>query len=257
MKLYKHISCTLQDRVAYITLKSPTLNDVLIIELMDALMSMQEDPGTKVIVIKAEDGADFCTGVDIEYLKRMQRYNMQQNHADANNLAQLFLTIYRSTKVVIAEVQGAAVAAGCGLITVCDFVFASSDAVFGFDEVKNGTVPAISMAFILRKIGETRGKELMLSGKIIDAIKAVRYDLVTDIFPANDLSKYVNDFASNLCKEASAASLQLTKKMIADIQAFPLENAMQFAAKMNAYARATDDRKRAIDAKINEEEITW
>lgn len=260
MKIYQHLDYALENRVAYITLNRPdkrnALNDVLMIELKDAVMSAEQDAGVKAIVIRA-NGKAFCAGADLEYLQRLQGYNMEQNLADSSTLAQLFLTIYRATKVVIAQVEGAAIAGGCGLVTVCDFAFVVPEAKFGYPEVKIGFVPAIVMTFLLRKAGETRGKELMLSGNIIDAETAEKYNLINRIIPADEIKGFVRNFAEEICRTNSAASMQLTKKMIADIQDFPLENAIKFAAKMNAYARATDDCKKGIEAFLQKEEMEW
>jgi methylglutaconyl-CoA hydratase len=182
---------------------------------------------------------------------------MDQNMADSSALAQLFLHIYRSPKVIIAQVEGDAFDSGCGLITVCDFVFAVPLARFGFTEVKMGWAPALIMPFLLRKIGETRCKELLLSGETISGQQAQEYHLINRIVPQGDIQDYVKAFAQNMCRYNSPASLQLTKKMIADIQDFPMENAIKFAAKMNAYSRATDDSKRGIEATLNQDEIQW
>ncbi|MDX2247795.1 MAG: enoyl-CoA hydratase-related protein [Bacteroidia bacterium] len=260
MKIYQFLEYLVEERIAFITLNRPekrnALNDILIAELKDALMAAEQDLSVKIIVIRG-NGAAFCAGVDLDYLQRMQGYNMEQNLADSSSLAQLFLTIYRGTKVVIAQVEGAAIAGGCGLVTVCDFAFVVPEAKLGYTEVRIGFVPAIVMTFLLRKIGETRAKELLLSGKIIDAQTAVDYHIVNQVVPAEEIGAYVRKFALEMCTQNSAASLQLTKKMIADIQSFPLEDAMRFAAKMNAYSRATDDCKRGVTAFLNKESHSW
>ncbi|WNJ17446.1 enoyl-CoA hydratase-related protein [Pontibacter sp. G13] len=260
MKLYQHLTYQVEDRVGYITLNRPdkrnALNDVLMVELRDAFMQAEQSAEVKVIVLKG-NGPAFCAGADLDYLRKLQGYTMEQNMADSSALASVFLTIYRSTKVVIAQIEGHAIAGGCGLATVCDFAFSVPDAKFGYTEVRIGFVPAVVMTFLLRKVGETRGKELMLSGSLIDAQTAVDYDLINRVIPADEMEGYVKEFAQKLCQKNSSASMQLTKKMIADIQDFPLENAIKFAAKMNAHARTTPDCQRGIQAFLDKEKIQW
>lgn len=260
MKIYQCLEYGVEDRVAYITLNRPekrnALNDMLMVELRDAVMTAEQDALVKVVVLRAH-GEAFCAGADLEHLQRMQRYNLEENRADSQTLAQLFQTIYKSSKVVIAQVEGHAIAGGCGLATVCDFTFAVPQAKFGYTEVRIGFVPAIVMVFLLRKIGETRAKELMLTGKLIDAETAVAYALINQIVPAVEIGDFVTQFAQDLCRNNSTSSMQLTKKMVADIQDFPLENALKFAARMNAYSRATDDCKRGIQAFLNKEPLEW
>lgn len=257
---YQHLLTEVKDRVLFLTLNRPEadnrLNDVLVVELRDAVLRAQEDPMVKVIVLRAA-GAAFCAGPAPDYLQQVMRYNMDQHMADSSAMAQLYLSIYRSTKVVIAQVEGDALADGCGLASVCDFSFVVPEARLGFPEVRSGFVPALAMTFLLRKLGETRAKQLMLSGQTFPAAQAYQYQLITEVVPATEIRAQVEAFAAQLVTKASPAALQLTKKMIADIQDFPLENSLKFAAKMNAYARATEDCKRGIEALLEEEEAGW
>ncbi len=260
MNLYQTIDYTVKERIAYITLNRPdkrnALNDVLLIELKDAILRAENTALIKVVVLNA-NGPVFCAGADLEYIRKMQAYSLEENMADSNVMAEVFQLIYRSSKVFIAQVEGHAIAGGCGLMTVCDFAFVVPEAQMGYTEARIGFVPAIVMVFLLRKIGETRAKELLLSADLISADKALRYDLINNIIPAEEIQGYVYQFASRLCVQNSAASMQLTKKMAADLPDLPLGNALNFAAKMNAYARANDDCKRGIQAFLNKEKINW
>jgi methylglutaconyl-CoA hydratase len=260
MKLYQTLESNVESRVAYLTLNRPekrnALNDVLIAELKDAVLAAEQHPEAKVIVIRAK-GPVFCAGADLAYLQKMQGYDMEQNMADSSTLAQLFLSLYRCTKVVIAQVEGQAIAGGAGLMTVCDFAYAVPEAQIGYPEVRIGFVPALVMPFLLRKVGETRAKQLLLSGDLLGAEQAQRYGLVTEVVPADEIQEAVEALALRLCTQNSAASLQLTKKMVADIQDFPLENAIQFAARLNAHARGTEECRRGVAAFLNKEDLTW
>jgi methylglutaconyl-CoA hydratase len=246
--------------VGYITLnradKRNALNDVFVKELMHAVLLAEQTPELKVMIINAK-GKAFCAGADLEMLQRMQDFSFEENLHDSSALAELFKLIYRSNKVYIAQIEGHALAGGCGLATVCDFAFSVPEAKLGYTEVRIGFVPAIVMFFLLRKIGETRTKELLLSGDLISAEQAVTYHLINHVIPADEIQETVFQFAHKLCNQASTASLQLTKKMIADIQLFPIDEGLQFAAKMNAYARETEDCKNGIAAFLNKEEIVW
>lgn len=260
MKLYECLEYQAKDRVATITLNRPesgnALTNIMVVEWKDAMLAAEKDPEVKVVVIRAK-GEHFCQGLDPGYLKQISAYNLEQNAADSSGLAQLMIGIYRSTKVVIAEVQGEAMAEAVGIVSACDFTYASDSAIFATPEVKMGLVPALPMVFLLRKVGETRAKELMLSGMSITAEQAERYNLINRVVGAGELSGEVAQLASRLCEDNSAASLQLIKKMSADIQDFPMENAITFAAKMNAYARVAPDSKRGIAARLDQIFPKW
>jgi methylglutaconyl-CoA hydratase len=257
---YQFIEFEIADRIAYISLNRPekrnALNDVMVAELRQAFALAEEDESVKVVILRA-NGKAFCAGADLEYLRKLQTFTLEQNLADSNALAEIFRFIYRSTKVYIALVEGHAIAGGCGLVTVCDFAFSVPEAKFGYSEVRIGFIPAIVMFFLLRKIGETKAKEMLLTGEIIAAEAAQAFGLINRVIPADKIQEEVQDFAEMLCTKNSAASMQLTKKMIADIQSFPVDNALSFAAKMNAHSRATEDCVRGIQSFLNKEEISW
>ncbi|MEM7655570.1 MAG: enoyl-CoA hydratase/isomerase family protein [Bacteroidota bacterium] len=194
MKLYQCLEYQANNRVATITLNRPeagnALTNVMVVEWKDAMMAAEKDPEVKVIVIRAK-GEHFCQGLDGSYLKQVMGYNLEQNAADSSSLAQLMLVIYRSTKVVISEIQGEVVGEGVGLVSACDFAIAAKGASFATPEVKMGLVPALPMVFLLRKIGETRSKELMLTGDAISAEAAASYDLINRAVDASVLAEEV------------------------------------------------------------------
>ncbi|MBA4145346.1 MAG: methylglutaconyl-CoA hydratase [Cytophaga sp.] len=248
------------DRVGYLTLNRPekrnALSHELVSELKVALRRAEEDAHVKVIVLKA-NGEAFCAGADLAYLQQLQHFSFEENLADSHHLKALFLQIYTLKKVVIAQVQGHALAGGCGIATVCDFAYAVPEARLGYTEVKIGFIPAIVMVFLLRKIGEQKAKQLLLSGELIKAETAMQMGLINQVVPAESLETTVSAFAQKLIKNNSAQSMELTKKMISEVQSLPMSEALNYAAEMNANARATDDCKKGIDAFLHKKEISW
>lgn len=248
------------DRIATITLnraeKRNALNGAMVSALKEAFVKAANDERAKIIILKG-NGKVFCAGADLEYLQKLQRNTYDENLEDSHNLKDLFLTIYRNPKVVIAQVHGHAIAGGCGLATVCDFVYTVPGAGFGYTEVKIGFIPAIVKVFLLRRIGEARSKELLLTGEWINAEKALEIGLVNKIVKEEELERVVQEFALSLCNNNSGQSMALTKKMIAEIQSMDLNEATDYAAKMNAQARSTEDCKRGIAAFLNKEGLKW
>lgn len=249
-----------KSRVAYITLNRPekrnAFSQELVLELKKAFTKAEKDENVKVIVFDAV-GKVFCAGADLGYLQSLQSNSFEENLEDSSILKSLYEQIYKHPKIVIAQVQGHAIAGGCGLMTVCDFAFTVPHAKFGYTEVKIGFVPAIVMVFLLRKIGEARAKKLLLSGDLISAEEAIEMGIVTKIVEAEKLKQHVFDFAQHLCKTNSAQSMTLTKQMIAQVQEQNLSDGLQYAAQMNAKARAMDDCKAGIQAFLTKEKIVW
>jgi methylglutaconyl-CoA hydratase len=260
MEKNEYIRYEVVDRVAWITIDRPdkrnALNSKVVAELLTAFQVAEAAENVKVCVLKA-NGKAFCAGADLEYLKTLQAYDFDQNLQDSSQLKSAFEWIYKMGKPVIAMIQGHAIAGGAGLATVCDFAFSVPEAQFGYTEVRIGFIPAIVMLFLIRKIGETRAKELLLSGALIDAATAERYNMITKVVAADEIEAFVKTFAGHLCTQNSAQSMAITKKMIGDIQHFPVAEALNFAARMNARARGSEDCKRGIAAFLNKEEISW
>jgi methylglutaconyl-CoA hydratase len=248
------------DRIAYITLNRPDKRNALNHEMVDllkkALTRANQDTTVKAVVIKAE-GKVFSAGADLQYLQQLQNNSYEDNLADSKNLKGLFQQIYTHDKVVIAQVQGHAIAGGCGLATVCDFVITHPGVRFGYSEVHIGFVPAIVMVYLIRRIGEGRARELLLSGHLIEAGQALEWGLVNRMVPADSLEQQVTDFALKLVDENSGQSMKRIKTMIAAVQEMGLEAALAFAVEQNAQARGTDDCRQGISAFLNKQPNKW
>jgi len=123
--------------------------------------------------------------------------------------------------------------------------------------VKIGFIPAIVKVFLLRKIGEGKSKELLLSGKLYEAVDAQKMGLVNEVVEAEKLSGIVYEFAQQLIQNNSGQSMAFTKQMIAEVQEKGLEEGLQYAAEQNAKARASEDCKKGIAAFLNKETPKW
>jgi methylglutaconyl-CoA hydratase len=256
----KYVTYESVNRIGFITLnraeKRNSLSHELVGELKECFRKAEADDTVKVIVLKAH-GEAFCAGADLAYLQDLQKFSYQQNLDDSNDLKELFLTIYSLKKIVIAEVQGHALAGGCGLATICDFVYSVPEAKFGYTEVKIGFIPAIVMVFLLRKIGEGKAKQLLLSGDLVSSQEALQLGLINKVVSKETLSDEVGKFAKHLIESNSASSMMMTKQMIAQVQSMKLDDALSFASEMNAKARATDDCKKGIDSFLRKEKMNW
>ena len=236
--------------------KRNALNSEFVTELRNAFSEANDDDSIRVIILKG-NGKAFSAGADLEYLQKLQNNSYEENLADSSHLMELFKSMYFHKKIIIAQVEGHALAGGCGLATVCDFVFSVPEALYGYTEVKIGFIPAIVMFFLLRKTNENKARELMLSGKLIDASYAQTSGIVYKVVPKETIENEVFEFAQKLATETSAEAVALTRKMIAEIQSMETSEALLYAASQNATARATNDCKKGIAAFLSKEDIKW
>ncbi len=260
MKELEFASFNIEERVAYITINRPekrnALNSQVVQDLKDLFSEAEASDEAKIIVLRA-NGDAFCAGADLAYLKELQSNTFEENIADSNHLKELFEQIYHNKKVVIAQVEGHAIAGGGGLATVCDFVFSVPEAKFGFTEVKIGFVPAIISVFILRKIGEMRTKELLLTGDLVTANKAKALSLINYVYDKDDIEDEVQSFAEKLINNCSGDSLGLTKELLANVSSMGYKEGLNYASEMNANARSSKDCVAGISAFLNKDKIIW
>jgi methylglutaconyl-CoA hydratase len=260
MTSYTYLTYHCLNKIGYITLnridKRNALNALYVTELKQAFTHAYNDEACKVIVLKSNADV-FCAGADLEYLKQLQNNTYEENYEDSSHLASMFEMIYAGPKVVIAQIEGHAIAGGCGLAAICDFSFAIPEANFAYTEVKIGFIPAIVMIFLIRKIGEGKARELLLGGHSITAAAAEKRGLINQVVSKDLIENEVTKLANRLISDNSSESMRLVKEMISKVQTMEVEHALDFAAQMNAKARATSDCKKGISAFLNKEKIVW
>jgi methylglutaconyl-CoA hydratase len=243
---------SIKNQIALIKLNRPekrnALHPDLVKEFKQKLALAENDKEVSVLILTGE-GKSFCAGADLSYLNDLREYSPSQNEDDSKTLAELFLQIYNFPKPTIAAVNGAAIAGGCGLASVCDIIVADKQhAKFGYSEVKIGFVPAIVSIFLIRKIGEGGAKHLFLTGEIIDAEKAYQAGLVN--YLAGNALTFSFELANNLLKN-SDYSMQFTKKMINDLSIMPVEKAVEYCIELNAISRTSEDFKNGLSSFLN------
>ena len=142
--------------------------------------------GARVVVLAGE-GESFCAGLDLAVLREMGSMSSEQHRVEAERVARMFRVLWECDVPTIAMVQGAAVAGGTGLATMCDFTVAAPEAKFGYTEVRIGFVPALVSAYLALQVGDKVARGLMLSGRLFGADEALRLGLVNELVPTAEL----------------------------------------------------------------------
>ena len=255
---YSTLTLDLDGPLAVLTLNRPDKRNAISYELIDdilrALQQVEQSPAQILILTGA--GKAFCSGMDLDNLRSITGRTEEENLADSGTMARLFRTLYESPKVTIAAVNGAAVAGGCGLATLCDFTLASSEAKFGYTEVRIGFVPAIVSAFLLRQIGEKHARDLLLTGRIIGADEAFRMGLVNEIVAPEKLLERARDLAASLLNN-SPASLRATKRLLKRYASESLDREIAAAVEENARIRRTADFREGVSSFLEKRNPRW
>ena len=234
--------------------KRNAISTQMIADLLRALEHAEENRAR--VVILTGSGKAFCAGMDLDELQHIARQTQQKNLEDARRVTKLLYRLYSFPRPVIAAVNGAAIAGGCGLATVTDFTIAVPEAKFGYTEVKLGFMPALVSVFLRRRIGDRNVRDLLLTGKIIDAAEALRIGLITEIVPTESLMDRAREIAATLLT-ASPSAVAQTKKLLLNFDKAAIRAELEVAIEANADIRSTPDFREGVTAFLEKRTPKW
>src|SRR6478672_855192 len=256
--MYSTLILEFSGEIAKITLNRPekrnAINTQMIAELQSALDAIEKSHSR--VVILTGSGKAFCAGMDLDMLATIAKQSAAENQEDSRRIAKLLRRIWSFPRPLIAAVNGAAYAGGCGIATLCDFTLAVPEAKFGYTEVKIGFLPAIVSVFLTRQIGEKRSRDLLLTGRIISAEQAMDYGLVTEVVPAENLLDRANALADELMA-ASPSSLTRAKHLLTSSAAAGIDHDLERAILENARIRCTPDFKEGVASFLEKRKPIW
>jgi methylglutaconyl-CoA hydratase len=259
MPSYTTIKVETDGALALITLNRPdkrnAISATMIAELLAALDDVES--GSERVAIITGSGKAFCAGMDLDALKSLATQSPEQNLADARHTAGFFRRLWSFPKPLIAAVNGAALAGGCGIATLCDFTLAAPEAKFGYTEVRVGFIPALVSMFLERQVGEKLARDLFLTGRILDAIEAKAIGLVTKIAPAaEELLPAARELAATLIAN-SPGSVQATKRLLVRASEAEIDRRIELAVAESVAIRSTPDFREGLTAFLEKREPRW
>jgi methylglutaconyl-CoA hydratase len=210
-----HVSALRVERdgpVLRITLARPERRNAFDAALIAELAEAFADVGHARAVVLAGDGESFCAGADVEWQRSSVDLSHEENVEDAARLYRMLGAVDACPAPVVARVQGYALGGGSGLVACADVSVASTDAIFGFSEVKLGIIPAVISPFVLAKIG-TAARRYFLTGERFDAETALRIGLVNEVAP--DLDEAVERVVAELLTSGPEA-VRAAKALVRD-----------------------------------------
>jgi methylglutaconyl-CoA hydratase len=253
------VSLSLDGPVAHVVLDRPAARNAfdpaMVRELADAVGAASARDDIRVIVL-AGRGSVFCAGADIEWMKAIATFTRDENVADAVRLFELFETIDRSPKAVIASVQGAALGGGAGLAAAADIVVAEEGAQFGFTEVRLGVVPAVISPYVVRKIGASAAGELFLTGERFTAERAAAIGLVHHVVKLDALDAAVDARVHELLQAAPGA-VAAAKALVRSVHGRPAQSVRELVCQGIAERRASDEGQEGLRAFLEKRKPDW
>jgi methylglutaconyl-CoA hydratase len=256
--MYSTLLLEFDGEIARLTLNRPDKRNAISTQMMcdvqTALDTIEKSHSRVVIVTGA--GKAFCAGMDLEMLAAIAKQSPSENQEDSRRIAKMLRRIWSFPRPMIAAVNGPAYAGGCGIATLCDFTLASPEARFGYTEVKIGFLPAIVSVFLTRQVGEKRSRDLLLTGRIIDATQAREFGLVTEVVPEDRLLDRANELAAEIIS-ASPSSVTRAKHLLTSSAAPGLDHDLERAILENARIRCTPDFKEGVASFLEKRKPVW
>lgn len=249
----------IENGVADIILNRPEIhnafNDQLISELTQEFVKLDQYENVRLITLTGS-GKSFCAGADLNWMKSMVNYNMDENIKDSQKLYQMFDVINKVNKPVLAKVNGHALGGGVGLLAVSDFVLASDHIKLGFTEVKLGLIPAVISNFCMAKIGESNTRAWFLSGDTFSASDAQKMGLVHKIVPHKELDIEFDKLKDKFLLAAPGAATE-AKSLISNLKKTNWDEMMKFTSKMIAKRRISSEGQEGMAALLEKRKAKW
>ncbi len=246
--------------IATVTLNRPEVhnafNEELIARITHTIQELGRDPAVRVIVLQST-GRSFSAGGDLNWMKRAATFTEEENLRDLRAGAEMFLTLARCPKLVIARVHARALGGGSGLVAACDIAVTVESAEFGFPESKIGLLPGIIGPFLIARIGIANAREYFLTGERFSAARAREIGLVQYVVADEDAMDRLIDAKIAEALTASPAAIAAAKELIFNIANRPIESVLDVAAKSIADVRVSPDGRAGVEAFLSRKKPPW
>jgi cyclohexa-1,5-dienecarbonyl-CoA hydratase len=248
------ITITYEKNAAWITLKKPPVN-VIDIEMMEELASaiaeVEARADVPAMVFRGE-GENFSAGVDIAaHTPELIEEMLRKFHA-------VILGIARSPKVSLAAVHGSCLGGGAELAMVCDLVYTTADAKWGFPEIKLACFPPVACVALAALVGQKRAAELILTGRTFDGAYAEHIGLANAMAGSRGQLQQMVETALGSLEKMSAAALGVTKKAIYTWDGLHLDKGIARAEKIYLEElMKTEDVKEGVQAWQEKRAAKW
>ncbi len=256
----KNLELSIRNHCALLILNRPEIrnafDDELIANLTKTLKKLDADDSVRAVVLMGA-GPAFCAGADLNWMKRMAGYSLEQNYADAKALAEMLKTLDRLSKPTIARVHGPAFAGGVGLVAACDIAVGSVNAEFALTESKLGLSPATISPYVIRAMGERMAHRYFLTAEKFSAAEAYRIGLLSELCPPEELDNKINELLGHLVLGGKDALAKI-KDLIRAVSRGPIDDPMiDDTAQRIAEIRVSKEGREGIASFLGKRKPAW
>ena len=239
------------NKVCYIKIDRPHKKNALAKSTIEKLLSFLESSAHSlrfnVLVLSGNNGF-FSAGADLAWMKEGMRQSDDTNFSDAQLFNELYHTMSCYPKPIIAKVEGGAYGGAIGLMACADVVITSPDAQFKFSETALGIIPATVAPYILKKIGSSNARYLLLSSHLFDGNDALRYGLAHILVSPQQLDSSTHQIAEQMASLGPNATTK-TKELLNYLEqsSFNIsQETKNYCASLIATARKSDEAEERV-----------
>ena len=243
-----------KDCTTILTLNRPERRNALTIDLMQELIAAVEQASAQTeqrVLILRGAGKVFCAGLDLNETQIPARA-----HQSADTVAKMLLALSETRLITIAQVHGAAIAGGAGVMSACDFVVAAEGTKFGYPEAKRGLVAGLVMTFLRRQLRERDIRELVLTGALVEAARAQEIGLINRVVAPNELENEVEKLVGAILQNAPGA-LASSKRLLEELWSTSVREDVETALRHHLEARESAEAKEGIAAFLEKRTPVW
>ncbi|MET0517147.1 MAG: enoyl-CoA hydratase-related protein [Nitrospiraceae bacterium] len=260
MKALTTIQVELRQGMARVILNRPDRRNAfdqrMVDELHDVFEELAQNTEVRGVILTGA-GPVFCAGADLRWLKPDHAVSMQEAQNDAERLINMYRAIDECPHPVIGRIQGAAFGGGVGLMSVCDIVVTTQDAMFALSEVRLGLVPAVIAPFLLRRAGTSFTRRFCLTAETFSASVARQFNLVHDVVEPETLDSRIGELVEAVLGLAPEAARH-TKVLLRQLQSSQdMEERWKISAVTNARARLSAEAQEGLRAFFEKRPPTW
>jgi isohexenylglutaconyl-CoA hydratase len=254
---FETLTLTLAPPFAYLILNRPevknAMNAKMVLEITAAFATLKENREVRAVVLSGAGGT-FCAGGDLKELAAaFQSGGMNEN---LGALDTMLRTVNQAPQVVIAKIEGAAMGGGFGVVCVSDIAIASADAKMGMPEVRMGLVPALISPFVIQRVGLTRARELMLTGRRFGGEEAKQYGIVQEVCAPAELGAKVEAILDEI-RPCSPNAIAACKRLIFEAMNPNLDATTEYRANLLAELRQSEEAQEGMMAFMQKRPARW
>ena len=243
--------------IARITIARPEVRNAFDAALIARLVELAHgvEPTARAVVLQSE-GAVFCAGADVNWMRAIAAESREVNVEDAQALAGLFATLDGLPMPLVVKVQGPAIGGGAGLVAVGDIVVASTDAWFQFAEVRVGIIPSVVSPYVIRKVGTAFAAAMFMSGERFDARRAYEAGLVQRVARPDELEGMVDETLAEI-RKGSPAAVRAAKRLVRQVAGHTPQEVRELTIRTIADVRATPEAQEGFRAFLERRAPRW